>query len=46
MPEPKPELTKPISKRNFKVWFCVMISMMTSTKIHLILILDMFMDLF
>ena len=46
MPKPKPELTRPISKPNFKVGFCVMILMMTSTKASLILVLDVFMDLF
>ena len=40
MTEPKPELPKPLLKPNFKAQFCVMILMMTSTKFHLILVLE------
>ena len=38
MPEPKPKLTKPISKPNFKACLCVIV---TSIKACLIGILDM-----
>ena len=42
MPEPKPELTKPISRLNFKAEFKAHLRVITSTHAHLIHVLDVY----